>query len=277
MCHTKLQKIGLYELLNVYRVYRTVRGRTYVMLVAVVLGVIFLNALYGHHLYDSLYDQSLNKYSVYVHLQPGWNSAPANILYDVTVSWNGESTPDAIHYNTNTVSETQNKLVVLLRHGFSDCNSAWSPPLYRYGVDQLRSVIRNAQGLQLNLDPYVPRLPDMPNTSYSKAEQASLVKHGYAQFIPVCISSESSSFVYTVSVNDPDIGFDVHFVPSLQEAEDYFSPDTSFDEYDCAALNRHSYTGYCSDVGPESGLLVVLPDRLQQSLTQVTVSLQEIS
>lgn len=247
------------------------------MIVVVALGAIFLNALYGHYLYGTLHDQSLNKYSVYVHLQPGWSSAPANILYDVTISWNGEATPDAIHYNTNTVSDTQNKQVVLLRHGFSDCDSAWSPPLYRYGVDQLRSVIQNAQNLQLNLDPYVPQLPDIPNTSYSKAEQASLVRQGYAQFIPVCISSEISSFVYTVSVNDPDIGFDVHFVPSLQEAEDYFDVDASFEEYDCAALNRHSYTGYCSGVGTESGLLIILPDRLQQSLTQVTVSLQEMS
>lgn len=250
------------------------RYRVYLMVIAAFC-IILLNALYGHHLYGSPYGQSLNKYSVYVHLQPGWHSAPANILFDVTVSWNGEPTPDAIPYNNNTVSHIRGKEVVVLQHGFSDCNSSWSPPLYRYGADMLRSLMYNVQGLQLNLDPYVPHLPDKPNTTYTDSEQASLIYHGYAQFIPVCTQDLVSSFTYAVSVNDPNIGIDVHFVPSAQEATDYFLDDNAFEAYDCSILNRHSHTRYCPDVESGAGLLIILPDRLQQSLTRVVVSLQE--
>jgi hypothetical protein len=34
-----------------------------------------------------LQQQSINKQSVYVHLQPEWNSYPGNIVYDITNVW----------------------------------------------------------------------------------------------------------------------------------------------------------------------------------------------
>lgn len=256
------------------------RGRTYGMLAAVAIGVILVNTLYGHHVYGFLHDQSLSKYSVYVHLQPGWKSSPANILYDVTVSWDDSVREDASPYNINRVDSQQGRQVVLLYHGFSDCGSSWSPPLYRYAADLTRSTIRNIQGAQLNSDPYAPVLPDEPNTAYPESEQADLVRSGYAQFVPVCTEQEESSFRYAVSVNDPEVAFDVYFVPSAREAADYFKDDGSFEAYGpetCGASNRHSYSGYCGGVGPESGLLIILPDRLEQSLTRVHVSLQEVT
>ena len=256
------------------------RGRTYGLLAAVAIGIILANALYGHHVYEFLHDHSLSRYSVYVHLQPDWKSSPANILYDVTISWDGSVREDSSPYNTNRVDSQQGRQVVLLHHGFSNCESSWSPPLYRYAADLARSTIHNIQGVQLNSDPYAPVLPDEPNTAYPDSEQAALVRSGYAQFVPVCTEQEKSSFRYTVSVNDPEVGFDVYFVPSIQEAADYFTDDGSFEAYPsetCGASNRHSYSGYCGNVGPESGLLIILPDRLKQSLTKVHVSLQEVT
>lgn len=256
------------------------RGRAYCMLAAVAVGIILVNILYGHHVYLFLNDQSLSKYSVYVHLQPGWESSTANILYDVTISWDGPEWEDSAPYNTNTVDSQQGRQVVLLHHGFSDCESSWSPPLYRYAADLVRSAIHKIRGVQLNSDPYAPVLPDEPNTAYTDSEQAELTRSGYTQFIPVCTEQETSSFRYAVSVNDPEVAFDVYFVPSIQEAADYFGNDGSFEAYDsetCGALNRHSYSGYCGNVGPESGLLIILPDLLKQSITKVSVSLQEVT
>ena len=245
--------------------------RVYAVLVAVAFSLILLNALYGHHVYGSPYGQTLSKYSVYVHLQPGWSSAPANILYDVTVSWNG-SPPEGDAYNSNRLVSQQGRDAVVLQHGFSDCSHGWSPPLYRYGADVLRSHIRHVQGLQLNTDPYVPHLPDIPGGTDSDAAK-SLIRDGYAQFIPVC--GDGPSFMYSVSVNDPSAAFDVHFVHSA-EALDEFLRGGAFPPHDsCGASNRVSHTGSCSGAGPDSGLLIIIPDTLSQSLTRLSVSIQQ--
>lgn len=254
------------------------RGRSYAVLAVVSICLIFLNAAYGHLIYGSLHGQALNKYSVYVHLQPGWSSAPANILYDITVSWDGPPgiPGDVSPYNANSVDSQRGRQVVLLSHGFSDCEVPWSPPLYRYGADLLRGTMRHVAGEQLNVDPYVPLLPDIPNESYPDGIQSGLVADGYVQFVPVCTSREESSFRYAISMNNPHTAFDVHFVPSRQEMNSYLAGDGSFQEYvDCGALNRRSYSGSCVGVGPDSGLLVILPDNLDWSLTRIAISMQE--
>lgn len=249
-----------------------VKAGAYAVLVAVAFSLILLNALYGHHVYGSPYGQALAKYSVYVHLQPGWSSAPANILYDVTVSWNG-SPPEGDAYNSNHLVTQRGREAVVLQHGFSDCSHGWSPPLYRYGADMLRSHIRHAQGLQLNTDPYVPHLPDIHGDIRPDGVHESLMRDGYAQFIPVC--GDGPSFMYSVSVNDQDAPFDVYFVPSAG-ALDEFLRGGAFPPHDsCGASNRISHTGSCGGAGHDSGLLIILPDTLDQSLTRVSVSIQQ--
>lgn len=248
------------------------KTRTYAVLVTVAFCAILLNALYGHNLYGSPYDQALAKYSIYVHLQPGWDSAPANILYDVTVSWDG-SPKEGDSYNSNQILTQGGREVVVLQHGFSDCSHGWSPPLYRYGADVLRSYIDYVGGRQLNLDPYTPHLPDIPNTTYSDQLQASLIPHGYAHFIPVCNNGDAASFQYSISINDPDVAFDAYFVPSSQVFDDFLRGDDLVWYANCFVTHHISHTGFCNDVGPDSGLLVILPDMLEQSLTRVSVSI----
>lgn len=67
------------------------RGILYAVIPAVVLGLVLANAFYGHVLFGYAYDRAINKYSVYVHLQPGWESHPGNILFDVTNVWSGHT------------------------------------------------------------------------------------------------------------------------------------------------------------------------------------------
>ena len=244
-----------------------VKAGTYAVLVAVAFSLILLNALYGHHVYGSPYGQALAKYSVYVHLQPGWSSAPANILYDVTVSWNG-SPPEGDTYNSNRLVTQRGREAVVLQHGFSDCSHGWSPPLYRYGADVLRSHIRHVQGLQLNTDPYVPHLPDIPGDA-----PKSPMRDGYAQFIPVC--GDGPSFTYSVSVNDQNAPFDVYFVPSAGATDEFLRGDAFPPHGSCGASNRISHTGSCGGADRDSGLLIILPDALDQSLTRVSVSIQQ--
>lgn len=255
------------------------RTALFVVLVAAAFAAILLNALYGHLLYGSPHGQALSKYAVYVHLQPPWQSASANILYDVTVSWDGSPAESgAAPYNSNKVQSQRGRDLVLLQHGFSDCQVGWSPPLYRYGADLLRSHIGHMAGERLNADPYTPIFADVANTAHADSRQAALVKDGYVQFVPVCTDRDTTSFRYAISVDGREAAFDVHFVPAKQELHDYLAGDGSFEEYaGCGARNRHSHTGFCGDIGPDSGLLLVLPDNLQGSLIRVSVNLHEVT
>lgn len=253
-------------------------ARVYVVLVALAFCGIILNALYGHLLYGSPYGQTLTKYTSYVHLQPGWESAPANILFDVTISWDGYSR-EGDDYNSNRIEYQQGREVVVLQHGFSDCSHSWSPPLYRYGADMLRSHILYMQGLQLDTEPYVPRVPDIHNESYPDSVQTELVRNGYAHFIPVCSDVYPASFQYAIWVNDPDLAFDAYFVPSSQSVYDYLQggPFSVYSGELCGVANHVSYTGTCRDMGPGSGLLIILPDRLDMSLTRVSVAVLQVT
>lgn len=240
----------------------------YVILVVVAFTAILLNALYGHHIYGSPHEQALSKYSIYIHLDS--QSTSANILYDVTISWDG--TPlqnDTMQYNSNSVQDIGGRQVVSLRHGFSDCQIGWSPPLYRYGVDLLRSNINYIQGTQLNQEPYTPIFADVEGTAqYIKSV-------GHVQFIPICTDAESTSFRYSVLT---DALFDVYFVSSEEHLHNYLEHSDEFDAYSgCHALNRHSHTGFCNNVDPHSGLLIVLLENSEQVLTQVSVNLHEIT
>ena len=72
----------------------------YFIIPIVAFGLILSNAFFGHLLFGSPYDQDINKYSIYVHLQPEWKSYPGNILFDITNVWsNPNPKSDAKSYS----------------------------------------------------------------------------------------------------------------------------------------------------------------------------------
>ena len=128
------------------------RGVLYAVIPAVVLGLVVANAFYGHVLFGYAYDRAINKYSVYVHLQPGWESHPGNILFDVTNVWSGPAAaaadagsgesgaaarpPDSVDpddlspltsYNRNQLQHQKSKPYVELRHEFQRLRDAVAP------------------------------------------------------------------------------------------------------------------------------------------------------
>ena len=149
--------------------------------------------------------------------------------------------------------------------------------MYRYAIDNLRSKIESIQGTQLNDDPYVSIFPNIPNTKYDIEKQREFVKQGYVQFIPICTAHESTSYEYAVSLNDANIAFDVYFVSSKDEIMNYLNSDSFrfYAQEGCSAQNYHSFSGICENVGKDSGLLIVLPDSFELSLTKVKISLHE--
>ncbi len=257
----------------------------YAVIPIFVFSLIFVNAFYGHLIFVSETQEVINKYSVYVHLLPEWNSDSKNLIFDVTNSWhksdkisntNHVFDAESKEYNTNQLRQLNGKSYVELKHEFSDCQEEWQPMLYRKAVDTVRHEIEYVQGQQLSTDPATSVYPDIANKNYDNSEQQSKIKNGYAQFFPICTSKDATSYDYSVKTDNKDLGFDVYFVSSDIQQEN-FAKD-HFDYYresGCYGQNKQSYSGTCNNLKEDSGLLVIFPDNLKPWTTKVTVNLYE--
>lgn len=261
----------------------------YFLIPGIVILLILFNMLYGHMIFDLFYHQEINKYSTYIHLQEEWTSYPANILYDITTVWSNPKSSKSVFYdtvqsdafsdyNSNQLEFQNEKSFVRLTHEFSNCESNWKPPFYRYMIDTLRNKIELAQGTQLSTDPYISKFLNIVNQNYDLEKQEEIIRYGHAEFIPICTSKNFTSYEYSISINDKNFGFDVFFVPSQQELKNYMN-GSNFEYYSnegCFALNHQSFSGNCGNIGADSGLLVIIPDELKLSLTKVKISLHEV-
>lgn len=287
------------------------RRGLYLTVPVIILGVVMANAFFGQEMLGSIHDRSINRYSIYVHLQPGWESHPNNILYEVTNVWSGplhsptggepytRVDPDDIStlvtYNQNQLQYQNSKPYVELRHEFSDCKTDWRPIPYRYAVDSARNWIETMQGVQTDGagsvddayaaasrdDPYVWIFPNVPSDAYdADGQSAPPARSGYAQFIPVCTISEGPvTYDYSVMVNDPAVGLDAYFVRSEAEAAAYASGSNFayYKQAGCSITGHNSFSSTCHGVTQGSGLLIIVPDGLDLSLTKVRVGLHERS
>jgi hypothetical protein len=256
--------------------------KIFLILPLVAFVVVFTNGLYGHLLFSSPYDQDINKYSIYVHFQEEWNSFPTNILFEITNVWSNPNTNDQIYstdfsnvsdfdnYNSNNLQYQDNRGYVELKHQFSDCNSSWKPITYRYAIDTVRNQIELIQGSELNADTYVSTFPNIKSTD-------SIESKFYVQFIPICSDKKITSYEYSISIDDKNSWFDVYFVDSKKQFENYLE-NQKFDFYtndSCYGKAYTSFSGVCENIDGESGLLILIPDNLNRSLAKVIVNLHE--
>ena len=266
------------------------KKKSYILIPIIAFSIIFINAFFGHLIFDFSSEKDINKYSIYVHLQPEWKSYPSNILFDVTTIWSNPQTntknpfydPEFQiqhnpEYNANELQYIKEKSFVELKHEFSDCEIEWKPILYRRAVDSARAHFNNLIGLQVNFEPYSVVYPNINNEEYNKSEQEIKLETGFSIFIPICTTKDITSYDYSVKINDERLGFDVYFVPSNKELENY-RQNSNFDYYqqdECFGNNFQSFSGSCNDVEKSGGLLIILPDELHYSLTKISVSMQE--
>ena len=257
----------------------------YVIIPILAFSIIFVNMFFGHLIFASETQEVVNKYSVYVHLLSEWQSDSKNIIFEVTNTWHkSEKINNTNHvfdaeskeYNTNQLNEINNKSYVELKHEFSNCQEEWQPMLYRKAVDIVRHEIEYVQGQQLSTDPSISVYPDIENKNYDDMEQQLKIKNGYAQFFPICTSQDITSYDYSVKTDNKDLGFDVYFVASSEQRENF--ANSKFDYYtdsSCYGVNKQSYSGTCENIKKDSGLLVIFPDNLKPWTTKVTVNLYE--
>lgn len=233
-----------------------------------------------------LQQQSINKQSFYVHLQPGWSSYPQNLVYDVTNVWSKkDNTPlssqerleIAKEANVEEVQYQHQKPYIVIRNSNTNCHDSWEPHYARFGADTLRHYIEYVIGVQKYADPNITLYTTLPSKQ-DRIQHESQITSGYSQFIPICTSKDVTSFDYSVKINDENVGFDVYFVPSIQAQKDYESNNGKFIAYSdgiCSGKNHERFSGTCNNVSKDSGLLIVIPDNLSLPLTKVEVWLYE--
>lgn len=257
----------------------------YAIIPLLAFSIIFLNMFYGHLIFATETQEVINKYSVYVHLLSEWQSESKNIIFDVTNTWhksdkirnpNHVFDAESKEYNSNQLDEINGKSYVELKHEFSDCQEEWQPMLYRKAVDTVRHEIEYVQGRQLSTDPSVSVYPDTENENYDNSKQQSKIKNGFVQFFPICTSKNITSYNFSVKTDNKDLGFDVYFVSSSDQRENFVN--SKFDYYNesgCYGQNKQSYSGTCHNIKKDSGLLVIFPDDLKPWTTKVTINLYE--
>ena len=254
--------------------------------------LVLLKAIFGYMIFDAAYEQDITKYAIYVHFYPDWKSYPGNILFEITNVWSNSEDSANIQnfsmksldisptndYNSNQLQMQHQKSFVELKHDFSGCTANWKPISYVFAVDYLRNYIELIQGTTKSADPYVQTLPNLENENYDLTHQNKLVQSGYVQFIPICTTQENTTYEYSISSNDKDIGFDAFFVPSKNELRNYLNSN-SFEFYTqegCSVQNHKKFSGICSDVNKNSGLLIIIPDEIKSSLTTIKINLHEL-
>ena len=234
-----------------------------------------------------LQPQAINKQSFYIRLQSDWNSHPGNIIYEVTNVWTKTDELAPLdpqtrldlskQANVDQVRSVHNKSYIMVHHGNTNCHDLWEPHYARFGADTIRHQVEYVLGIQKSLDPnknqYVPL-----KGKIGDQEHASQIRSGYSQFIPICTQNELTSFDYSVKINDESVGFDVYFVPSIEQQKNFDEGNGLFEHYtngQCEGKNYVRFSGTCNNVGKSAGLLIAVPDSLTLPLTKIEVWLYE--
>ena len=220
--------------------------------------------------------EQTNEYANYIHFQPEWNSYPRNLIVDVTTTWDrefvsGQNEESDISKHgaknrQNGLQYVNSKPVVAVQFDYMDCQSQW----FHYaktGLDLLGNnfALFNSEKI-------------IKNSAYSDADQQLKLENGFAQFVPICTSKDSTNYDYEVSINDDSVGFDVYFVSSYAQQWNFFLFPEHFEHYaseGCYGHNYQKFAGTCENVAETSGLLIVIPDELSRPMTKITVDMFE--
>ena len=162
--------------------------------------------------------------------------------------------------------------------GDSNCGTGmWQPYSEKYTTDIMTHEIGHVLGWDHVDDPDSIMYPVALNWEYGIVETSKTLTNDYGYFSPICTSKDSTTFNWHVSSDDPTYGFDVYFVPSIDEFDSWVEDGTFsyFDDTGCFAENMISVGGTCEGVTSESGLLVLMGDKATEPLTEITLAVQE--
>jgi len=162
--------------------------------------------------------------------------------------------------------------------GDSNCGDGmWQPYSEQYTTDIMTHEIGHVLGFDHVNDPDSIMYPVAINWEYGNVEIKETLTSGYGYFQPICTSKDVTTFDWHVSSDDPTYGFDVYFVPSINEFDNWRDGE-SFNYFEgdgCSAENMLSVGGTCKGVTQDSGLLVIMGDDATEPLTEITLNFQE--
>jgi len=239
---------------------------------------------------------ALTEYRIYIADLPEWADYASNVMYDATKFWEENNSnlkfyevddPAFSDFSVQWVKEfgTENvgyafgSQFIEVGLGDSLCGDKWQPYSANYVAGIMEHEMGHVLGLEHSDDPNDIMYPTALNFEYGIMEQDVSFTEDYAWFIPVCTSKQVTTFNYEVDTGELTYGFDIYFVPS-SKALDQYAGGKAFDYYagnGCKGENYLQFGGTCESVSSESGLLVIAPSKLTNSLTTVAIKLQEVS
>lgn len=160
--------------------------------------------------------------------------------------------------------------------GDSNCGNDWQPYSEKHVTDIMTHEIGHVLGLGHSDNPNDIMYPTI-NTEYGNIETSITLTNNYGSFQPICTFQDITTFDWHVSSDDTTYGFDVYFVPSMQEFDKWINGESFnyFDGEGCFAENMISVGGTCKGVTQDSGLLVIMGDKTTKPLTEITFNFQE--
>jgi len=233
----------------------------------------------------------------YVEPLPNYASYATNVMDLSTTAW--EDANDDLEFIEVTSPEQANFQVQWVKEfgvehvgyaygswfievglGDSNCGTGmWQPYSEKYTTHIMTHEIGHVLGWDHVDDPDSIMYPVALNWEYGIVETSKTLTNDYGYFSPICTSKDSATFNWQVSSDDPTYGFDVYFVPSIEEFDSWVEDGTFsyFDDAGCFAENMISVGGTCEGVTSESGLLVLMGDKATEPLTEITLNVQEIN
>lgn len=234
-------------------------------------------------------------YDVYVNELPSWAYYASGVVYDATKAWE-DANPGLEFYVTSTLREADFRVqwvkefgvehvgyaygnrFVEVGLGDSDCKGNWQPYSSDYVTKIMMHEIGHILGQGHSSDPDDIMYPVALNKEYGLVEEEITVTQRIGQFVSFCTYNDVTSFDFQVSSDDPEYGFDVYVVPSIESFNDW-TKGKSFKYYtdkECFGKGYRDYSGTCEGVQRGSGLFVIMGDTLTNPLTKLTLKIQEI-
>ena len=242
--------------------------------------------------FENTFSSQLN---YYVNPLPQWASYAEGVIDESISAWE-QANPDLDFREVNSPEQANFQIAwvkdfgglhvgyalsdfyVEIGLGDSFCSGYWLP----YSPSHITSIATHEIGHILGLahtnDLNDIMYPEVLDRQYLNEPYELSSTAGYIHFLPVCSIYDVTSYNFEISIDDPN-GLDVYFVPSVAEYEN-FGIKPSFNYYSdqgCWAKNVKKFSGTFQGVSNQGGLLVSLPDKLNEDLVTVSVIFEETS